>query len=371
MKIKKFRARNFSEALSVVKREMGADAVILSSTDKKGAASYVEVTAAVDYDMDMSAGDALSGPRQFNGAVSAGGEERGGAAYPVPQEITDLKQEIMNIRGSLETMKNCGFRLDLPRERRHMFQFLRERSIKDEFALKLIARAGEIEQIEQVMCEDLSLVRTDGRSFAVQPEQHGRKGRRIAMLIGPTGSGKTTTVAKLASMAIREGKKAAMISIDTYKIGAAEQIRIYSRMIGIPLDIVSSVENFKKSIARFSDRDLILVDTAGQNPRDERYIGDLKGIYNSGIPVETHLLLSMSSDCDFLIDVHRHYQAFPVDFVGFTKTDEAVRLGKMYTLCCLYQKPVAYITTGQQVPGNIEYVDGKKLTELILKTGSA
>lgn len=370
MKIRKFRARNFSEALAEVKREMGADAVILSTRDKKGPGAYVELTAAVDHDMDMDPAGGSAGPRQFSGTEALQKEETA-STYSSGREISELKKEIMNIRGSLETMKNCGFRLDIAGEQRDMYQFLRERSIRDEFALKLVERAGNIDRIAEVMRADLSVSRTADRSFSVPSSLQGKEGRRIAMLIGPTGSGKTTTVAKLASMAVREGKKAAMISIDTYKIGAAEQIRIYSRMIGIPLDIVSDVEHFKKSIARFSDRDLILVDTAGQNPREERYIADLKGIYKTGIPLETHLLLSMSSDCDFLMDAHRHYQAVPVDFVAFTKTDEAVKLGTMYNLCCLYRKPVAYITTGQQVPGNIEYVDGKKLTNLILRTGSA
>ena len=117
--------------------------------------------------------------------------------------------------------------------------------------------------------------------------------------------------------------------------------------------------------------DLILVDTAGQNPRDTEYINNLKGIYSIGIPVETQLLLSASSDCDFLMDTYKYYNSLPIDYMAFTKTDEAVKLGSIYNLCRLYKKPVAYITTGQRVPGCIEFVDGKKLTNLILRTGSA
>jgi flagellar biosynthesis protein FlhF len=171
-------------------------------------------------------------------------------------------------------------------------------------------------------------------------------------------------------MAIKKGKKVGMISIDTYKIGAAEQIRIYSRMIGIPLDIVGGRESFRKSVKRFDDRDVILVDTTGQNPRDIDYINGLKGICQMGMPIETQLLLSASSDCDFLIETCKYYNSLPIDYMAFTKTDEAVQLGSIYNLSCLYQKPVAYITTGQRVPGNIEFMDSRKLTDIILR-GSA
>jgi len=142
-------------------------------------------------------------------------------------------------------------------------------------------------------------------------------------------------------------------------------------MIGIPLDIASGTEDFEKSVQRFSDKDLILVDTSGQNPRKEDYIKGLKAIYKTSFPIETHLLLSASSDSDFMMDSHNYYRNLPIDLVGFTKTDEAVRLGSLYNVCRLYQRPAAYITTGQQVPGNLEFIDSRKLTNLILRTGSA
>jgi flagellar biosynthesis protein FlhF len=175
---------------------------------------------------------------------------------------------------------------------------------------------------------------------AVDYKRSGPGDQKVLMLIGPTGVGKTTTVAKLASQAIREGKKVAFISLDTYKIGAAEQIRIYSRMIGIPLDIVSDTESLRKSIGRFTDRDVLLVDTTGQNPKDSDYINRLRGICETGMPMETQLLLSTSSDNGFLMETHKHYNSLPIDSMAFTKTDEAVRLGSVYNLCRLYQKPV-------------------------------
>ncbi|RJQ21973.1 MAG: flagellar biosynthesis protein FlhF [Nitrospiraceae bacterium] len=370
MKIKTIRAKNFREALSLVKKELGPDAVILSSEDKKGLKPYVEVTAAIDYDIDGSIAkdqvvevktDKIERAKEVQPRMST--EDRSG-------DLAGLQQDIKSLRAYIESMKNSGFEFRMPEERRSIFHFLREKSINDEFALKLVERAGAIEEIETVMTDDLNISRTDRSTFRNIRDISAKDNRRITMLIGPTGSGKTTTLAKLASMAIKEGKKVAMISIDTYKIGAAEQIRIYSRMIGIPLDIVANRESFRKSVGRFSDRDLILVDTTGQNPRDAEYISNLKNIYEMGMPIETQLLLSASSDCSFLVDTHKYYKSLPVDYMAFTKTDEAVKLGAIYNLCRIYQKPVAYITTGQRVPGNIEFVDSKRLTNLILRTGS-
>lgn len=368
MKIKQIRAKNFREALALVKKELGSDAVILSSEDKKGTRSYVEVTAAVDYEVQGSVTDCQVSETGRANLMKGSESRQYMAADAGSGEIVNLKKDIKELRAYIESMKNTGFELTMSEERKKIFNYLKEKSIKEELALKLVERAAAVEDLETVMTHDLNGSGT--LSTPADKQDIGVK-RRIQMLIGPTGTGKTTTVAKLASNAIREGKRVAMISIDTFKIGAAEQIRIYSRMIGIPLDIVANRESFKKSIDRFSDKDLILVDTSGQNPGDVEYVNSLNKIYETGMPVETQLLLSASSDCDFLMEMHKYYKSLPVDYMAFTKTDEAVKLGSLYNLCCQYKKPVSYITTGQRVPGNIEFINNRKLTNIILRTGCA
>lgn len=352
MKIKTFHARNFREALSVVKKDLGPEAVILSSEDRKR--DGVEVIAAIDFEPDTHSA------RQYSGA----------APHASSGELSVLKQEIISLRGYLESMKNSGFELKIPDDKKKIYTFLREQSVCEEFAVRLIERVRDIDELEHQMTDDMNILKP-GRRGGFISQQPALTGKRLVMLIGPTGAGKTTTIAKLAANSIHEGKKAALITLDTYKIGAAEQIRIYSRMIGIPLDIVTGREHMKKSIARFSDRDVIFIDTSGQNPRNEEYISSLKSIYETGLPIETQLLLSTSSDCDFLMSTRPHYEALPVDYIAFTKVDEAVRLGSMYNLSQVFQRPVAYITTGQGVPGNIEFLDSRKLTGLILNAGRA
>ncbi len=354
MRIKKFQARNFTEALASVKKELGEDAIIISSEDRKGARSYVEITAAVDYDIEPH------GNSNYSPAPPASNSD-----------IAELKNEIRSLRENIEIMRNSGCELTLPAEGRKMFYFLRERSIKDEYALSLVERARAIEDLEALISDDISSARLFNAAYSGIWNLSSRYNNRIIMLIGPTGVGKTTTVAKLASRAIKDGKKVALIGVDTFKIGAIEQIRIYAKMMGLPLDIISDSQELKKSIKKYNDRDVLLIDTTGQNPKDDEYIRSLKDIYRTGLPIETQLLLSASSDCDFLMETYKHYGTLPVDYIAFTKTDEAVRLGSIYNLCRKYKKPVAYITTGQKVPGNIEFIDNQKLTNLILRTGSA
>ncbi len=345
MKIKTFQAKNFREALALVKKELGEEAVILSSEDKKGTNPYVEITAAVDYETEIHNTHAS----QWSTINSANIDKT--------NSFMEIKKEITSLRKTIESMKNSGYEITMQGEKKQMFNFLKERSIKEEFAVKLIEKAEGIDDIETVMSEEMDIARPKSKS--------------IIMLIGPTGVGKTTTIAKLAAKAVKERKRVALISIDTYKIGAVEHIRIYSKMLGIPLDIISDTAGLRKSIKKFYDRDLLLIDTTGKNPRESEYIDLLKDASGIGFPIETQLLLSTSSDCDFLMESHKYYSALPVDCIAFTKTDEAVKLGSIYNLLLLYQKPVAYITTGQRVPDDIEFVSSRRLTELVLGMGRA
>jgi len=351
MKIKKYQAKSFGAALRAVKRELGQDAMILSTEDRKDGSSFVEVTAAVDYDCAQP---------------SVMTDDSRPVAPLGNSDLSELKMEIQELKNSIENMKSSGCEISLPVDRKKMFLFLKERSIKEDLAIGLAERASSVEDIEFLVNGDIAMGGSEHHGAAVD-----KGDRRIVMLIGPTGVGKTTTTAKLASNAIGKGEKVGIISLDTYKIGAAEQIRIYARMMGVPLDIVSNREGLNKSVTKFSDKDLILIDTTGQNPKNEDYIHRLRGLYELGHSIETHLLFSTSGDCDFFIESCKHYENLPVDCMAFTKTDEAVKLGSIYNLCHHYQKPVAYITNGQRVPGNIEFVDSRKLTNLILRTGSA
>lgn len=423
MKIKKFQARTFAEALVLVKKELSDDAVILSTEEKKGANPYVEVTAAIDYDISKTTKEYTDRGKTFldlverievddrvsikdrlkrvqksaapsqaetirkvrtqgettarhrNSAAEAVAAQPAAPSAPMPgdgmtmdkgsAEFTrlvakmteEIKSEIENLRDTLSDMKSMGFEMALPPKKRMLLYFLRERAIREEYALLLCEKAKEIEEIPSLLLSNIQVKKHDSDMKSV-------------MLIGPTGAGKTTTVAKLAARAIREGKKAAIINLDTYRIGAVEQVRIYARILGIPLSVVSTPKELKNSLARFAQtKDIIFIDTTGRNPRDEEYMSGLSEVCDTDVPMEVHLLMSANGDDEFLIDSYRYYRKLPVNYIAFSKVDEAVRYGSLYNLMLTYRKPVAYITTGQQVPRDIEFAGVDRLANLILKKG--
>jgi flagellar biosynthesis protein FlhF len=219
--------------------------------------------------------------------------------------------------------------------------------------LELTEKAGHLEDIPGLILKHIRI----GWDL---PE------RRVIVLLGSTGVGKTTTAAKLCGQAIKQNRKVGFISLDTFRIGAIEQIRIYSRILGVPLFIAASPEEVRTGIQKLQDRDIILVDTTGRNPREQTYIEELKKLYGLGIPVETHLLLSGSSSEHFMLDSYKQYSALPVDWVSFTKMDEAGGFGALYNFSVQAGKPIAYLTNGQKVPNDIAFYTDRELVDLIL-----
>lgn len=368
MKIKRFKAKNFSEALELVKKELGEDAVVLSTEEKKGLRSFVEVTAAIDYGNQ-------EGINTENTQASARKivDSNHSPVSEIP--INEIKTEIERLRETIEVMKNNGYNIALPEKKRMMLNFLRERAIREEFALRICERSRDINDIPTLITDDININRLQDSE---DPERQNKR-KKAVMLIGPTGVGKTTTIAKLAAKAIKDGKRAAIINLDTYRIGAPEQIRIYSRILGIPLAIASNSGELKKSILSFfQTKDIVFIDTTGRNPANKKYINDIEDVINSTTLEQNHLnfsfelqlLMSANSDDEFMINAYKYYKKLPINYLAFTKIDEAVRFGQIYNLLLVYQKPVAYITTGQAVPDDIEFINSTKLAAIILQKGS-
>ncbi len=191
--------------------------------------------------------------------------------------------------------------------------------------------------------------------------------KRAIALVGPTGVGKTTTLAKLAAYcALEEKKKVGLITTDTYRIAATEQLKVYARIMGIPMEVAAEKEALREAIRKFSDRDLILVDTPGRRPSDSAFIRQTADILDQEIPLRMCLLLSLTSSRENMLDAAAKFSAIPYESLIFTKIDECTNCGPIYDVVDQVGKPVAYITNGQNVPKDIFRATPGRIARLIV-----
>ena len=191
---------------------------------------------------------------------------------------------------------------------------------------------------------------------------------KIVALIGPTGVGKTTTLAKIAAkFVLEQGVSAAMITADTYRISAVEQLKTYSDIIGLPLEIVYSPEALKQAIDKHKNKQLILIDTAGRSQYNSYQMTELQELLNIDEKIEKHLVLSSTTKNRDAEEILRHFAICKPDRVIFTKTDETSSVGTILNL--LHRKKIAlsYLTNGQSVPDDIFPASIDRLAELLLR----
>lgn len=284
-------------------------------------------------------------------------------------KVTALQLEISNMRKMIEQVLT-----KLPRQEKHsspLLDLLLKNDIDRDIAENLLQGlpigdtlvGNDPAMVRQLLLERIAnyLQRVEGITV---PEA----GCKTVAFIGPTGVGKTTTIAKLAAnFAMKQGHKVALVTADTYRISAVEQLKTYAEIIDIPIEIVYTPDELKAAIYRHRDKSLILVDTAGRSPRNQYQLAELQALLAVDPYIETHLVLSTSTKyADALETVNRFSVCSPQKFL-FTKVDEACNLGTLFNLLYQFPATLSYITTGQNVPDDIELANPTKLANLILK----
>jgi flagellar biosynthesis protein FlhF len=365
----------------MIKKDLGPDAVVLSTKKIRGPVHpLIEVVAARDVRdvMEASAGGGVEGvegtfanERDQLGSLKSEIEELkmliagAGAFNSVQGELAELKETINAFFDVL------GMRRSNAPETGHLARIYYSllgngvskaractlmETVRKEYTADEIGDYGKSVRI----VED-----TIAQSFPVPAGK--TRPKRIKVFIGPTGVGKTTTLAKLAARyALTEKISVGLITTDTYRIAATEQLKTYAKIIGVPLEVASEKEKFKKSLERFTGKDVILVDTAGKGRSDENYLKRLKDILDVGSPVEANLLLSLASSRENSMDAVSRFGMFDCDQIILTKLDECTRPGFIYDLIGQIGKPVSYVTNGQNVPQDIEKFSPGKLTKLVM-----
>ena len=378
MQIKRFEAENMTEALRLVKQEFGSEAVILSarSLEKKRGVFWpvkrpgAEVTAA----KDTSCTEAKEAPpnkmRKFykNQSLRSNLEDS-----------SKKKSSVSLLHGDANALKNrhnnhMVKRNHVPQNNARELFALHQRmlfqGIEENIALDLIEKINRIMSSENVLkneelksCLIHAFEKTGLRASPIKMEQGKQK---IVAFVGPTGVGKTTTIAKLAAIqAIKMRKRVALITLDNYRIAGIEQLKIYAKIIGIPIEIASTGKEFKECLNRLKDKDLILIDTAGMSQGNEYQFNELRIFFDKIRHVETHLLLSATTKENDLIDILARFKVFPISKLLFTKLDESTSYGNMLNQIIQSKIPVSYFTNGQQVPEDIEIATLERLVDLI------
>ncbi|OGO78431.1 MAG: flagellar biosynthesis protein FlhF [Clostridiales bacterium GWB2_37_7] len=232
---------------------------------------------------------------------------------------------------------------------------------EDIIELLSLEEQQEIAQVKNAIYDILN-------RYIKDPEPYNlNKNKKVVVFIGPTGVGKTTTLAKLAAnMVLNEKKKVGLITSDTYRIAAVEQLKTYSEIIGVPLSIIYSPAEIVSAIKNYEDKDIILVDTAGRSHKDQYQLMELKSLLKSSIDFETYLVISATTKFSDCLEIIKSY-CFLEDYkLLFTKLDETSTNGILLNIAYITKRPISYITTGQSVPDDIEIADKNKIINSLM-----
>lgn len=234
-------------------------------------------------------------------------------------------------------------------------------------------REAMAETLEQEACDDPDTLASLLESFIAKDMKtndpltppEGKK-RRIAF-VGPTGVGKTTTLAKVAaSFMLNHSGNIALATIDNYRIAAAEQLKVYGRIMNVPVEVARTPEHLQKILASHEDKDLVLIDTAGRSPRDDMSRRELAGFLEPLPEVENHLVLSAATRQEDLFSTVSRFGEMALHGIVFTKTDECDTYGQILNVGLAAGYPMSMLTNGQRVPEDYLPPDPRRLAELIL-----
>jgi flagellar biosynthesis protein FlhF len=364
MQIKRFEAKDMTTALRLIKAELGPEAVILSARNIKKANSIlglarslgVEVTAAVDAYHLPAAVDSVPHTGGLNGYgrhTPINGGKKGSLRASGGNRVKTL-----TYRGQTQHAKNRiqfeSHALGADIFQHMLFQEI-NRDIANEVTQALTEQyPGARFETKAEIISKLSKIFRQKIERATAPVRVEADSRVIAF-IGPTGAGKTTTIAKLAAQqAIELKKKVAIISIDSYRIGAVEPLKVYARALAIPLKTATSVSAFRAALDEFRNYDLILVDSPGFNPEKQTEINDLKAYLQCQGSIAVHLVLSATTKESDLGRILKRREALGVHQLIFTKLDESRTYGNLINLLTKHPLPLSFLTNGREVPEAIE-----------------
>lgn len=366
--IRKYQAKTITEALAMVRADLGRDAVIVQTrkVNKKVLGVWgremVEVWASDNPDLEN-----LRRPQTTTPAPAPS------ITREQPSRIEQLENEIQNLKAMIAQLARQGVAVvsdsipsSVPNENRWT-SLLMEAEVEESIARELLQSAPENALSESAL---QSLVAERLMTSGPITLKEGQP--KVVMLVGPTGVGKTTTIAKLAAQyALLQRRRVGLITIDTYRIAAVEQLRTYSQIIDVPIRVVYSSNELPSAVREFSSMDVVFVDTAGRSQRNSMQIGELKACCERLSDCEVHLVLSSTTKTRDLYDIVQRFSVMPLHRVIWTKLDESTTFGNILNVAVKHPLPISYVTTGQRVPEDVEVAEANKLASLVVGGAAA
>jgi flagellar biosynthesis protein FlhF len=381
MQVKRYEVSSISDALVKIKNDLGPDAIILSTKKLKGGKeSVMEVVAARDEKSNLRGNAFEDNMPDISPRLAEKNED---IVALLRAEISGLKESIyLSHRDNSLTRELAEIKETMDK----FFDLLGMRKgkvnqdVNQKVYLHLLSRGFSrgsacmiVESVNPGLSSGTELSEKKAlrivEDYIVKslPASLGANDKKkIKVFIGPTGVGKTTTLAKMAARySIMKRMKVGLITTDTFRIAATAQLGTYARIMGLNMEVASSKESFQKAIRLFADRDVILVDTPGRGRLDDGYMNFL-GNCSPNSNTETNLLLSATASDDNLQDILSKYATINFDNLIVTKVDESRRFGILYDVISKVKKPVTYLTCGQNVPQDIEEATPPRMANLIM-----
>ncbi len=358
------------EAIAKVKFDLGPEAIILHTRRLQRSwpmrlfkNNSVEITAALDVNL-MEQKEGTNGD----------GISKNGVGEAIEVRFDQIQLEVEEIKSIVKTIASQltdPLFQEVPACFLDVYEKLLQSKVEDEIAKKLMKQVQEELTTSQLATPEIlheKMVSEMAKMIPISSPLSLEGGqRKVIALIGPTGAGKTTTIAKLAAKyCLYEGKKAVFLTADTYRIAAVEQLKTYAEIIGAPIEIVFNSQDAREALEKHEDKDLVLIDTAGRSPLNETQMNELAALMDVASPDEIHLVLSVTTKMSDQINAIKRFSVVPINRIIFTKLDETNTPGTILNIVNKSKVAISYLTIGQNVPEDIKVAESQKLANLIL-----
>ena len=367
MTTRRYQAETMADAIAQVKRDLGRDAMIVE-TRRRRIGGWLGLGGRRGWEVSATGQDAESPPRSMGTYVSeAGAGDEPPQAMPHRDDAVVRKlQEVRDMVAQLAGRPGGSHR---PPVLQAAYEHLTAQEVEGPLAAELVDELAR--DLPGAQLEDASVVGDALRSrIAGRIRTAGRGGgatRSVIAFVGPTGVGKTTTIAKLAAdLKINGRKQVALVTIDTYRIAAVDQLKTYADIIEVPVQAVLSPGELRQELARLESADVVLVDTTGRSPSDAARLEQLKAFLDAAGADEVHLVVSASSGQAAARKIVERFTPVGINRVSITKLDEASSFGVVLNVAAATGLPLSYTTFGQEVPDDICSARAEQLADMIV-----